>query len=85
MKRLTSLGQYKIQLHYVGWVPAVEASELKPGDTLMWNFGARSEVVKIEDISRCYLLVHELCGDGKTYKRRMKKDRLVARVASRTA
>lgn len=69
-----------VHLQYVGDVPGVEASELSAGDRLMWNFGMVSTVVSVEDASPKFIRIVERAKDGQDYTRRLKKDRLVARV-----
>lgn len=80
---VTALSEVKrIRLQGVGWVPAVEAHELRAGDTVMWNYGSTSEVVGIADVSPAFLRLTLRSQDGTTNERRMKKEgRLVARVA----
>lgn len=71
----------KLRLQSVGWVPAVEASELKVGDQLMYNFGSVCQIVKIEEASPKFLRVHEVSTErGTEYQRRVKKTSMVARV-----
>lgn len=36
-----------IQLQSVGWVSAIPAGELVPGDVTIWNFGHKSKVLEI--------------------------------------
>lgn len=70
-----------IHLIGVGRVRAVEASELKPGDRLMWNYGSIYTVMSIEDVSPKFLAIIERDKNGKQWgPRRLRKDRLVARV-----
>lgn len=81
---VTALAEVKrIRLQGVGWVPAVEAHELRAGDTVMWNYGSTSEVVGIADVSPAFLRLTLREADGTVNERRMKKaGRLVARVTA---
>ncbi len=64
-------------LQSIGAYAAMKAEELRVGDTMVWNWGGTSEVVKIERASKCFLRIHEK-SDGKVYQRRVKLGRLVA-------
>jgi len=70
-----------VRLQGVGRQRAVEARELHVGDTLMWNFGATSEVTAIVDASPKFLRITEKSKrTGQETERRLMKSRLVARV-----
>jgi hypothetical protein len=70
-----------MHLQGVGRVPAVEASELRVGDQLMYNGGSVYEIVKIEDASAKFFKIFEVStATGEESSRRVKKDRLAARV-----
>ncbi|MGX1727899.1 hypothetical protein ACWIGE_14660 [Streptomyces diastaticus] len=70
-----------IRLKGIGHHPAIEAQELKPGDILMWNQGAKTTVTAIEEASPKYLRITEKSHDsGEVTTRRIMKTRLVARV-----
>ncbi|MFI8132809.1 hypothetical protein [Streptomyces diastaticus] len=70
-----------IRLQGIGHYPAVEAQELKPGDILMWNQGAKATVLAVEVASPKFLRVTEKAHDsGEVTTRRLMKTRLVARV-----
>jgi len=72
-----------VHLIGVGDVPGVPARELAVGDALMWNYGATYVVDEIRDVSPQYIQIIEH-PSGKPVAqtpRRLKKDRLVARVA----
>lgn len=67
-----------IHLQSIGKVRAKQASEIVKGDVLVWNFGMRTLVLEVREISKCFLEVDELSEEsGNTTTRRMKKDRLV--------
>lgn len=67
-----------LHLQSIGKVRAKLASEIAAGDVLVWNFGMRTLVLGVRELSKCYLEVTELSEEsGNTTQRRMKKDRLV--------
>ncbi len=74
-----------IRLQAIGWQRAVPAAELKPGDVLLWNFGSRTMVHRIEQ--RGQWLHFTLCSAnrdstwGDTHERKMAPHRLVAKEA----
>ena len=71
-----------IHLQGVGRVLAQPASNLEPGDRIMWNYGSVYTVVSVEDVSPKFIAIVERDKDGKDWgPRRLKKDRLVARMA----
>lgn len=74
-----------VRLQSVGWVAALEVSELKPGDTLLWNFGYRSEVVRVEPVGNGGALLVTRTDDGQEYTRRKRMSTLVACGRARTA
>lgn len=67
----------KIQLIGYGLVEAKRAKEIKPGDTLVWNYGVTSLVDSIEKETRTQIVIRTIAESGKTYTRRMGKERLV--------
>lgn len=67
----------KIQLIGYGWVDAHQAKDIKPGDTLMWNYGVTSIVDSIEKETPKQIVIKERYQSGKSYTRRMGKERLV--------
>ena len=70
-----------VHLQYVGDVPGTPAERLRVGDRLMWNGGALSEVLTIEEASPAYLAITARSSrSGEVRPRRLKKDRLVALV-----
>lgn len=70
-----------IHLQGIGRVPAVPAHKLKIGDQLMYNYGSVYQITKIEDASPKFFRIFEVSAEtGEEYNRRVKKDRLVARV-----
>lgn len=74
-----------VQLQSVGWVAALEVSELKPGDTLVWNFGHRSEVVRVEPAGNGAALLVTRTDDGQEYTQRKRMSTLVACERARAA
>ena len=73
-----------VRLISVGLVPGIPARELKVGDRLMWNFASTTTIRQIADVSPNYLEVAEEDEKGRLWKRRMKKDRLVARITPKS-
>jgi hypothetical protein len=68
-----------VHLQGIGQVAAKPANTIKVGEVLHWNHGYSSDVVEIEELSKCYLLFHlKSRADGVIRTRRMKKSRLVA-------
>jgi hypothetical protein len=72
--------QQYIHLQSLGRVKAKPASELKVGDLLSWNYAYKEYQVKsIRDISPKSIEIIEVnINDGKEYKIRLLKKRLVA-------
>lgn len=67
----------KIQLIGYGWVDAQPAKNVKQGDILMWNYGVTSVVESIEKEAPKQIVIKERYQSGKSYTRRMGKERLV--------
>jgi len=65
-----------IRLQSIGNVLGTPASEIKKGNSLMWNFGA-VEVVKEILKETDKTLVISILHDGKLYERKLAKKRLV--------
>ncbi|MFD6045874.1 hypothetical protein ACFWG7_31895 [Streptomyces koyangensis] len=81
MSKSSNSEPHTIRLQGIGHHPAVEAQELKPGDTVMWNQGAKTTVLAVEVASPKFLRVTEKSHDsGEVTTRRLMKTRLVARV-----
>ncbi|MGF3141021.1 hypothetical protein [Streptomyces diastaticus] len=81
MPKSSTTGLRTIRLQGIGHHPAVEAQELKPGEILMWNQGAKTTVLAVEVASPKFLRVTEKAHDsGEVTTRRLMKTRLVARV-----
>lgn len=70
----------KIQLIGYGWVEAQPSKNVKPGDTLMWNYGETSVVESIEKETPKQIVIKERYKSGKVYSRRMGRERLVCIV-----
>lgn len=70
-----------IRLQGVGRVPATPAYELEVGDQLMYNDGDVCQITRIDDVSPQFFRIFKVSAEtGEEYNRRVKKDRLVARV-----
>ena len=67
----------KIQLIGYGLVDAQPAKNIKPGNKLMWNYGVTSVVETIEKETKTQIVIRERYDNGKSYSRRMGKERLV--------
>ncbi|MER5615954.1 hypothetical protein [Streptomyces sp. NPDC002215] len=81
MSKSNDVATATIHLHGIGRVPAVFAWELTVGDQLMHDYGGICQITKIEDASPKFFDIVEVSAEtGKEYSRRIKKDRLVARV-----
>lgn len=69
-----------IHLQGIGNAPAIQASELRAGDRIMWNYGITYTVVSVEDASAKFIWLTERAEDGKEYTRKLRKDRAVAKL-----
>lgn len=58
-------------------VDAKPAKEVKKGDTLVWNYGITSIVEAIVKGTATQIVIEERYESGKSYTRRMGKERLV--------
>ena len=67
----------KIRLIGCGYQDAQPAENIKAGDTLLWNFGSREDVISIDKITPKSISMTVRCSDGKLYKRNMRKTTLV--------
>lgn len=56
---------------------AKSASEVVPGDVLVWNFGYLSKVTRILGETAAFVTIEHM-ENGKLYTRRLKKSRPVA-------
>lgn len=77
--KYTSVNQFdnnSMRLQSIGFVQGTPASEIKIGDSLMWNFGGVSKVNNITKETPKMLVISELY-DGKLYERKLFKTRLV--------
>lgn len=68
----------QIHLQGIGKHYAIMVCQLMVGDTLVWNYGAKSKVIAIDNLSKCYIKITTMDEKGNVYERRMKRDRLVA-------
>jgi len=66
-----------VNLIGVGAHPAIAASDLKIGDTIVYNYGSTGKVTAIEPTGRVSLNVTVLARDGKEYTQRKRRDTLV--------
>jgi len=66
-----------IQLQSIGRVNATPAGDIKIGTTLLWNFGATSEVIAIEKETAKSIWITCVSERGNTYTRRFLKTRLI--------
>lgn len=58
----------------LGMMHSKQASDLRVGDVLIWNFGFQYEVVSIAERGKTQLVVTERsCKTGETYERVMRK------------
>jgi len=64
------------RLQGIGWVGGTPVSEIKIGNTLMWNFGTKSVVTDITDETAKTLVLHF----EDNYKRMLHKTRLVVKL-----
>lgn len=69
-----------IHLQGIGKQPAVKASELKVGDTLMWNFGYTSTIIEIVKETAKSITIKTKNKDNYIGTRRLLKNTLVAKV-----
>lgn len=70
-----------IHLQSIGKVPAIPVSELKAGDTVMWNFGSTSEVLAITPVSPKFVELTTRSGyNGEVYTRRKSIKTLICRL-----
>ena len=69
-----------IHLQWVGDVPAIEAKDLKPGMTTVWNGGFTEEVLAVEPSKSGKTVKVEIKSNSSDYvgTRTFKADRLVA-------
>jgi hypothetical protein len=75
----------KLHLQGIGKVDAIQAKDLKVGDTIMWNYGSTSKVIALtpNKTSKTLIVTTEYLdynGDLATYDRKMTSTRLVAIV-----
>lgn len=78
--------QRLVHLQFVGDLPGTPAAELAVGDHLMWNGGAVYVITGLREASPKFIEITERDArkpDSQEYTRRLKKDRLVARLTER--
>ena len=66
-----------VQLQSIGLVNGTPAGEIKIGTTLLWNFGATSEVIAIPRQTTKSIWITEVSDKGNTYTRRFLKTRII--------
>lgn len=70
-----------LYLEGVGRKPAVKASTLKIGDTMMWSYGYTSTITGIEKETTATIVFNIKCNEsGYVGTRRLKKNSLVVKV-----
>lgn len=69
----------RLRLIEVGVVKGTPARNIRVGDRLMWNYGTVTPVKAVRNASPKFVEL-SLLQNGKIYKRRLLKDRLVAKV-----
>lgn len=69
-----------IRLQGVGEKPAVPASTLKVGDVTIWNYGCKETITEILKETKASILFAIKCDSGYVGTRRLRKNRLVAKV-----
>jgi len=68
-----------IKLQGIGERNAIPSRDLKPGQIIIWNYGYTSEVLSIQEVSKCYILLTARSNnDGNVYERKFKKSFLIA-------
>lgn len=67
-----------VQLQGIGRFQAKKGSEIRVGDTLVWNYGGTSIVQEIVKETAAFITIIERYDGDKTYERRIGKNRLVA-------
>lgn len=67
------------KIYLIGWgeVEGQPAENIKAGDTLMWNFGIKSEVLSIDKVTPKSITITTKGSNGKEYKRTLRKSTLV--------
>jgi len=81
MKKVTlvnSTHKNAMRLQSIGWVLGTPASEIKPGDSLMWNFGSVYVVNSIIKATPTKIVISTSPEKSSVvYEQRLKKTRLV--------
>lgn len=67
------------KIYLIGWgeVEGRPAENIKAGDTLMWNYGLKSEVLSIDKVTPKSITITTKVCNGKEYKRILRKSTLV--------
>jgi|TARA_R110002167_G_scaffold239503_1_gene444606 hypothetical protein len=69
-----------MRLQSIGFVLGTQAKEVKVGDSLMWNFGSKSNVLEIVKETAKTIIFKTVGENGYIGERRLKKDRLVCKL-----
>lgn len=73
-----------VRIQAIGLLDGTAVEDLGIGDVLVWNYGYRERVTRIQETSQHFLTITlestSLDRVGESSDRRMRKDRLVARV-----
>ena len=67
----------EVKLISFGQCPAKHASELKPGDITVWNWGITEDIVSKDKETKNQIVFSIKTEEGKILHRRLNKDRLV--------
>lgn len=76
-------GTAEIWLQDIGFVSAIPAAELRPGMTVVYNFGGTATVDSVAPVSAKFLTL-TVNSNGKLYSRRVMATKLVAVKQSAT-
>jgi len=66
-----------IHLQAIGEYPAIRARNLRVGDVTVWNYGSKETISSFGKETDNFITVNIVDRNGKTWERRLKKDRLV--------
>lgn len=66
-------GQMCIWLQNYGWCAAKLATEFKPGEKIIYNYGISCTIMDIQEKSPAFLEFSVLSDDGKIYHQHVKK------------
>lgn len=69
-----------VHLQGIGKVLGVPLEDIRTGDTLMWNYGHKSEVVSVEPVTASTYELTTRTPDGKRWTQRKRGTTLVCRI-----